>query len=104
MLREELKELKKYFGILTALSTGAVTNREMARLTGIEERALSYYLNTLIALGYIIKHYPLTGTKANPKQVRYRLHDPLLRFWFRFIGDGPQRLDSLTGGISYKKK
>ena len=85
LLREELKELKKYFGILTALSTGAVTNREMARLTGIEDRALFYYLNTLIELGYIIKHYPLTGAKANPKQVRYRLHDPLLRFWFRFI-------------------
>lgn len=85
LLREELKELKKYFGILTALSTGAVTNREMARITGIDERALFYYLNTLIELGYIIKHYPLTGTKANPKQVRYKLHDPLLRFWFRFI-------------------
>lgn len=85
LLREELKELKKYFGILTALSTGAVTNREMARITGIDERALFYYLNNLIELGYIVKHYPLTGTKANPKQVRYKLHDPLLRFWFRFI-------------------
>jgi hypothetical protein len=85
LLREELKELKKYFGILTALSTGAVTNREMASITGIDERALFYYLNTLIELGYIIKHYPLTGAKANPKQVRYKLHDPLLRFWFRFI-------------------
>ena len=85
LLREELKELKKYFGILTTLSTGAVTNREMSKLTGIDERALTYYLNTLIELGYIIKHYPLTGSKPNPKQVRYRLHDPLLRFWFRFI-------------------
>jgi hypothetical protein len=85
LLREELKELKKYFGILTALSTGAVTNREMASITGIDERALFYYLNTLIELGYIMKHYPLTGAKANAKQVRYKLHDPLLRFWFRFI-------------------
>jgi uncharacterized protein len=85
LLREELKELKQYFGILTALSTGAVTNREMARATGVDERALFYYLNTLIELGYIMKHYPLTGAKANPKQVRYKLHDPLLRFWFRFI-------------------
>lgn len=85
LLREELKELKKYFGILMALSSGAVTNREMARITDIDERALLYYLNTLIDLNYIVKHYPLTGTKPNPKQVRYKLHDPLLRFWFRFI-------------------
>ena len=85
LLREELKELKKYFGILTALSTGAVTNQEMAEITGIEEKTLFYYLNTLKELGYIAKHYPLTGAKPNPKQVRYKLKDPLLRFWFRFI-------------------
>ena len=85
LLREELKELKKYFGILTALSTGAVTNREMAKITGIEERTLFYYLNNLIELGYIAKHYPMTGSRPNPKQVRYKLQDPLLRFWFRFI-------------------
>lgn len=85
LLREELKELKKYFGILMALSSDAVTNREIARITGVNERALFYYLNTLIEIGYIIKHYPLTDGKPNPKQVRYKLHDPLLRFWFRFI-------------------
>lgn len=85
LLREELKELKKYFGILMAISTGAVTNQNIARVTGIDERALFYYLNTLMELGYIVKHYPLTGAKPNPKLVRYNLHDPLLRFWFRFI-------------------
>ncbi len=85
LLREELQELKKYFGILTALSAGAVTNREMARITGIEERALFYYLKTLMELGYIARHYPLTSSKPNPKQVRYKLQDPLLRFWFRFV-------------------
>ncbi|MCK5228753.1 MAG: ATP-binding protein [Desulfobulbaceae bacterium] len=85
LLREELKELKKYFGILTALSTGAVTNREMAKITGIEEKTLFYYLHNLKELGYIARHYPLTGAKQNPKQVRYKLQDPLLRFWFRFI-------------------
>jgi len=85
LLRGELKELKKYFGILTALSTGAVTNRNIAKTTGIEEKTLFYYLNNLRDLGYIAKHYPLTGTKPNPKQVRYILQDPLLCFWFRFI-------------------
>lgn len=106
LLREELKELKKYFGILTALSTGAVTNRKMAKVTGIDERALAYYLNTLIDLGYIIKHYPLTGSKPNQKQVRYRLHDPLLRFWFRFIypnGSAIYQMDEKTAFLSLIK-
>lgn len=85
LLREELKELKKYFGILTALASGAVSNRQMAKITGIEEKTLFYYLNTLRELGYIARHYPLTGNKINPRQVHYKLDDPLLRFWFRFI-------------------
>ena len=85
LLREELKELKKYFGILTALSAGAVTNREIAAITGIAEKVLFYYLNSLMELGYIARHYPLTGSRPNPKQVRYKLRDPLLRFWFRFV-------------------
>ncbi len=85
LLREELKELKKYFGILTALASGAVSNRQIAQVTGIEEKSLFYYQNTLIELGYIARHYPLSGKKVNKRQVRYKLDDPLLRFWFRFI-------------------
>jgi len=85
LLREELKELKNYFGILTALSSGAATNREIARITGVEERTLFYYLKSLLDLGYIAKHYPLLGSKPIAQQVRYQISDPLLRFWFRFI-------------------
>lgn len=85
LLREELKELRKYFGILTALSTGAATIQEIAGITGIDAKALFYYLNSLMELGYIMRRYPLVAPKPNPKQVRYRLQDPLLRFWFRFI-------------------
>ena len=85
LLREELKELKKYFGILTALASGAVSNHQMAQITGIEEKGLFYYLNTLRELGYIARHYPLSGKKINKRQVHYKLDDPLLRFWFRFI-------------------
>jgi len=85
LLREELKELRKYFGILTTLASGALKTREISENTGIENRALFYYLNSLIELGYIARHFPLTGAKPNPKHVRYKLQDPLLRFWFRFI-------------------
>jgi hypothetical protein len=69
----------------SVLSSGDKTNRELSRAIDIDERAISYYLNTLILQGYVIKHYPLTGAKTNIKQVHYKLNDPLLRFWFRFI-------------------
>jgi hypothetical protein len=39
----------------------------------------------LIELGYLSRRFPLTDKKPNPRQVRYVLQDPLLRFWFRFV-------------------
>lgn len=35
--------------------------------------------------GYIDKHFPLTSQRPKARDVRYRLLDPFLRFWFRFI-------------------
>jgi AAA+ ATPase superfamily predicted ATPase len=39
----------------------------------------------LSSIGYIGRRFPLTGRRSNPKQVRYVIQDPLLRFWFRFV-------------------
>jgi hypothetical protein len=42
-------------------------------------------LEQLASLGYIGKHFPLTAQKPKARDVRYRLLDPLLRFWFHFV-------------------
>lgn len=85
LLREELREIDKYYMILTALSTESQRVKEISRHSGIEERSLHYYLDQLIGLGYIEKRYPLTGEAPQTHSVRYRLVDPLLRFWFHFV-------------------
>jgi len=85
LLREELREVSTYNSLLLALAAGSPTNTEIARTTGIGNRALHYYLTTLVELGYVSRRYPLTGTPATARQVRYTLEDPLLRFWFRFV-------------------
>ena len=36
-------------------------------------------------LGYLRRRYPLDRRRSNPKQVRFGIDDPLLRFWFRFV-------------------
>ena len=85
LLREELREISTYNSLLLALAGGSPTNTEIARTTGIGNRALHYYLTTLVELGYVARRYPLTGEPATARQVRYALEDPLLRFWFRFV-------------------
>jgi len=85
LLREELREVEKYYLILMALAEKSMASREIARRTGIDHRSLHYYLEQLSQLSYIGKHFPLTSNKPKARDVRYRLLDSLLRFWFRFV-------------------
>jgi AAA+ ATPase superfamily predicted ATPase len=85
LLREELREVEKYYTILMALAGGSIPSREISRRSGIGARSLHYYLDQLTSLGYIGKHFPLTQQRPKVRDVRYRLLDPLLRFWFHFI-------------------
>ncbi len=85
LLREELREVEKYYMILMVLASGALPSRDIARRAGIGDRSLHYYLDQLTSLGYIDKRFPLTSQRPKVREVRYRLLDPFLRFWFRFI-------------------
>jgi uncharacterized protein len=85
LLREELREVEKYYMVLLALAGRSLPSREISRHSGIPDRSLHYYLDQLAGLGYIGKHFPLTAEKPKTRDVRYRLLDPLLRFWFHFI-------------------
>jgi uncharacterized protein len=85
LLREELREVEKYYSILMALAGGTLPSREISRRAVIADRSVHYYLDHLSNLGYIGKHYPLTHERHKVRDARYRILDPLLRFWFHFI-------------------
>ena len=85
LLREELREVAPYQSILFAVAAGRGAVREIAATTGLPERNLHYYLQQLVALGYLRRRYPLERRRPNPKQLRFGMDDPLLRFWFRFV-------------------
>jgi hypothetical protein len=85
LLREELREVETYHAVLTAIAGGRSMATEIAAAASVGDRALQYYLQQLMALGYVRRRHPLTGSKPGPRAVRYDLDDPLLRFWFRFV-------------------
>ena len=85
LLREELREIAPYHAILFAVAAGHGNVSAIATATELPARNLHYYLQQLVGLGYLRRRYPLERRRRNPKQVRFDIDDPLLRFWFRFV-------------------
>ena len=93
VLRMELTEPTRYFSILEAIAGGATSRNEIAGATGIEYNQLSTYLDRLSRLRLIERHVPVTEKLERSKRSRYRLRDPLFRFWFRFLYGSTDRYD-----------
>ena len=102
LLREELRELPKYYAILTQLARGSANAKMIAKAAGVPERSIPYYLNQLVELGYVRKRFPVKA-KPSPRQVRYQLHDPLLRFWFRFVYPNQSLIRQLEPKDAYQQ-
>lgn len=83
LLRLELGASQStYFSILRALAHGQTQASRIADQIG--EAVITSYLERLELYGFIEKMRPILA-KPNTKSVRWRLADPFLRFWFRFI-------------------
>jgi AAA+ ATPase superfamily predicted ATPase len=85
LLREELQGLQKFQAVLDTLAVGRQSLRDIGKALGLDPRAISYQLGTLMDIGYVEREFPLTKRKPSPKDVRYSLKDALLRFWYRFV-------------------
>jgi len=104
LLREELREIENYYAILMTVASRSTTNKEISQKTGIDTRALHYYLKQILELGYISRRFPLTGKPPSPRDVRYILDDPLLRFWFRFVYPSTSYIIQMGGERAFKDR
>jgi AAA+ ATPase superfamily predicted ATPase len=85
LLREELAEVKQAASILEAVALGRRAQGEIARAVGLTTSALAPHLKNLVGLGYLERVAPLSPKRPPRTAVVYRIADPLLRFWFRFL-------------------
>jgi hypothetical protein len=85
LLREELTEVKQAASVLEAVALGRRAQSEIARAVGLTASALAPHLKTLVSLGYLERVFPLSSKRPPRTSVVYRMADPLLRFWFRFV-------------------
>ncbi|MBL8626461.1 MAG: ATP-binding protein [Myxococcales bacterium] len=91
LLREELRDVANYHAILLALAERPLTLTEIGAAVGLGHN-VQYHLQQLTQLGYVARRQPMSTRRAPKRAVRYVIDDPLLRFWFRFVGPNQSRL------------
>ena len=92
VLQQELREPRNYFAILQAIAAGKTRLNEIRSATGIE--GATSYLDTLQQLHLVERRVPVT--EKQPQKSRrgiYRLRDPYLRFWFRYVHPNRSQLE-----------
>lgn len=85
VLQMELTDVNTYFSVLESMVSGNRGRNEIAQGAGIETTKTSYYFDRLETLHIIEKHYPALTDPARSKRTRYRIRDPVFRFYFRYL-------------------
>ncbi len=87
LLSQELHQPTYYFSLLAAIAGGKTRLNEIVRGAHLPDRAAaSRYLDILQTMGLVQREVPVT--EPAPQRSRrgiYRIKDPFLRFWFRFV-------------------
>lgn len=99
LLDVELPDANAYFSVLRAIAAGQTRVSQIDSRTGIGDSSrVSQMLDRLQRLWLVRKELPVTV--RNPERSRqsfYRIVDPYLRFWFRFVLPAQGRLADAEG-------
>lgn len=80
---EQIRDPAPYNAILAAIAGGETKFNRIQQLIGVERGALSSSLRTLLELGWIRRELPF-GERSDRRAI-YRVSDPFLTFWYRFV-------------------
>jgi AAA+ ATPase superfamily predicted ATPase len=84
ILREELRETKVYMAVLQTIAAGRHRFSEIADVTGIPASSLPKYLDVLKGMNLIKQEIPVSE-KANSRKGLWKINDPMIRFWFKYV-------------------
>ncbi len=84
LLNERLHDPFVYGSVLASIASGFHVWTEIAKMAGVPESNLGYYIHTLQALGMVERRDPVLA-EAGGRRGRYHVSDPFLRFYYRFL-------------------
>jgi AAA+ ATPase superfamily predicted ATPase len=86
LLRTEFTQIATYLSLLKAIAGGATRVSEIGSRVGIPATSAAKYLSVLQEMGLVRREVP--ATEAHPEKSKrgvYRINDPFIGFWCRFI-------------------
>jgi uncharacterized protein len=85
LLLDDFRETTQAESLLSVIGQGAHTVAKMSRRLNTPATSLSRPLKRLVSLGLITRDVPYGISDKKSKQSLYRITDPFLVFWFRYV-------------------
>ncbi len=85
LLLDDMRSASQASSLLALVGAGCNRLSEIAARMGKPAGSLTRPLSNLIELGYLRKDTPFGEDERSSKRTLYRIDDPLLAFWFRFV-------------------
>ena len=85
LLQDDLRDLAQPVTVLNTIAQGVHRPAEIGARLGRKASELYRPLNRLVSLGYVEREVPFGESPRKSKSVHYRLRDPFLRFYYRFV-------------------
>lgn len=92
ILQDDVSDVARPASILALVGQGCHRVSEIAARLGIRATDLARPLALLLELGMLVRELPFGESARSSKRTIYRIHDPLLRTWYRFVEPNRSRL------------
>ena len=106
LLSEELRDYSTYFQILEAIGLGYTKITEIGNYAFIEAKDAYFYLKNLMNLGIVERVIPILTPRKGKRGI-YKIKDNYFRFWFKFISEFQEEIESYAQNIAienFRKK
>ncbi len=97
LLLDDLRETAQAASMLALIGRGCHRMSEIAARLGKPATSLTRPLHRLLELGLIRRERPFGSSQKSSKKTLYRLDDPFLAFWFRYVEPNRSRLEAGGG-------
>lgn len=92
LLQDFITDLHHYVGVMRAIADGQQAMSYISKRTGLPSSKVSFYLSVLRDTGFVVREIPVTQLGTDSRRGRYRVTDPYLRFFYRYISANQSKL------------